>query len=304
MIKSDQRIKKIENSFAKPQALLNFYRADSAIQMSNPKAAESFFQNAFTLEYDNSYLHALYANFKLQHDQKDCALKHINNALQLNPLECEFWSGRAIIYSSTGQIDKALNDLKKAREIDIFNATTYFAKAHIEKSRGKNRLACSYADSASKFVVNSQLSEQIKTFRYRNCGINYYFDKISPYDVDPLGANLYFYNAVYDVTQTDEPHEKIFIKKKDARITRVTDTKDKIMMGVKNFIKNNYLAFEKEETNFLYYRNNGLRHLVINFKENSKLEESEIEALFAEMKFSEEVVVIMMNNISEGTKIY
>lgn len=304
ILKTSQKIKRFQKSFSSQEALQLYYSADSAIQVNNLTEADRLFQEALKLDNTNPFLHARFAYFKLNTSHKDIALNHLNKAIQLKPDESEFWSARASIYALDSLIDKATSDLDKARQIDPTNATLFFVQANLSKQLGNHQDACYYADSASHYADDLFLSEKIKAFQQQNCGIQYYYHKISPYDIDPLGANLYFYNAVYDVTQTDEPHERALIAKKDAHVIRITKTGDKIMTGVKNFIKANYQFFEKEETNFLYYRENGLRHLVVNLNPHTQLDCCDIEDLFSHMKFPEDVIVIVMNGIDNGEKIF
>jgi len=299
VIKTTQKMKQIENSFSNRKALLYYHKADSALIMDNIPEAESYYQKAIQLENDNAFLNAKYGLFKLHLNQIESALKHTGKAIQLNPEESEFWSTRAIVYLSILKFTKALKDLEKARKINPTNATMFFVMAHIEKLQGNHSEACFYADSASMFVDDFQLTEQINLFRRKNCRINYYFNKISPYMVDPLGANLYFYSTEKDVSiPLTSPQDVIVTKKENISVKR-----DKIMIGVKNFIKSNYQAFKREEVDFLYYKNKGLRHLIISLNDNTDLSLTEIEALFANMKFPQKVIVVVMKGIDDGSNI-
>lgn len=102
---------------------------------------------------------------------QDAALKHINQALSLEPKRAEFWQGKAMILERLEESEQALPCINKALELNSKDAASWVTKADILSSLKKYDEALiavdkglKLADMSNSHITKAEILRHLRKF--------------------------------------------------------------------------------------------------------------------------------------------
>nr|WP_319397913.1 hypothetical protein [uncultured Carboxylicivirga sp.] len=273
-----------EASITNPAALQAFKQARQALQMNNLETSTILLKKAMENQPNNAYvLYALYINFTIENNYEE-AYNYITDAISSDPSSTRYLCEKAYLLFANEEYNQIKHLYASAKKINPHCPNTYFLKANIAYYIDNELPSVTYAylDSAYWYCNNTYLKYRIQSFKNENCGINYYLNKVEPYQRNTLTRKLFFYSKVEE--------EPVIVIQKDNN-NLMNTKRDETIMGVKNFIKFNNGYFKDEEVLFYYYFIDDQRYLKVLLETNSKLSIPDLYQLFKSDLFSKKVEV-------------
>jgi tetratricopeptide (TPR) repeat protein len=113
--------------------------ADKSLFVTLEDAA-AFFSSRIKANPKDGLAHGYRGVARMRRGEFDLALKDLDSAIRLMPMQAVWWHNRAIVHSSTQEFDKAIKDFDEALRLDPQYAPTYLSRGaawHAKKDYDK-----------------------------------------------------------------------------------------------------------------------------------------------------------------------
>lgn len=268
----------------------NLFNEAQTLVYTNPDGYIEKIQKAQEILPTNLFLNYILCYTYQTNGNIEKAKIFIKQCIEIEPQEAFFHEVKADIHFSIGEIEKGKTELNEAYQLNKECPLTLFLKAKTSMliDMQEPEIAYAYMDTAYYYCNDINLKYQLKQFKETQCGFKYYLNKITSYEMHELSQNLHFYSTSAITITNFSNQNQLEIKGVDSR-------KDLLRMGTRNFIRMFHDSFKNEEVDFVYFRDNDTRHLVVKLPKNTWISRKSMDRLFRNKYFSPKVKVTVID---------